>query len=965
MNERRPYIEVIGAKQNNLKNVSVDIPHNKLTVITGVSGSGKSSLAFDVIYGEAQRRFMKSLSNAAKSRMGQIKKPNVDYVRGLSPVIAIDQKRGNHNPRSTIGTITDINDYLRLLYATSGTGKCPECGYVLEQVSASRLAESISTLPPGTSVKIYVAVKKLYGENYDFLFKRIRKWGYSKLFLDGQPYDLTEMPFEPDEQKDYHMEVLLETVTANSELSLQTAKAIDAAISGLEDDLLLRLEISGGHTLRHIGCAKHNYVLCELKPLHFSFNVAEGACETCMGIGTSYVAEPRFIVKKPQKSINKGALHPRVFDPHSPQQYPAVFIYSAAQRYGFSLDTPFEEYPEDVRNLLFYGNDGERIEMLNPPHFPKTHWLVGSMRAFRGIVKDLESEHRNANRQLDSGDRAHVSNITKDVMVEKICPVCDGMRLKKSRLAITLGDKNIGELCRLPFSEVIAFLEALEAAPHNKDAVDSIIKEISSRLQLLVDVGLHYLSLGRRSDSISGGELQRIKMSTQISSELWGILYVMDEPSIGLHPRDSGKIIDIMKKLRDIGNTVIVVEHDVETMQAADYLVEVGPSAGIHGGRVIACGPPETFIANENCLSGAYMTGKRNIPVPKARRKPTRYITLQGAKENNLKNVTVDIPLGVFVCVTGVSGSGKSTLIFETLSKHLEVQKRGALIIPGELDFISGYENISNVITIDQSPIGRNSKSSPATYVGVYDRMRALFASMPDAVKKGYQNIDFSLTNANGTRCEHCAGDGILVTNLQFMADIETVCPICKGSRFSPDGLEIRYNGKNIAEVLDMTVEEALDFFAHEKLIQHKLKIMYELGLGYLTLGQSAPTLSGGEAQRVKLSYELGKIKRGSHNLYILDEPTTGLHCADIENLLSSIQRLVEQGHSVIVVEHNLDVIKCADYIIDMGPEGGKDGGFVIAAGTPEDVAAIPGSFTGQFLKKVFKVRQNHFPTPQ
>ena len=954
MSEKKPYIEVIGAKQNNLKNISVEIPHNKLTVITGVSGSGKSSLAFDVVYGEAQRRFLRSLSNAAKARLGQIKKPNVDYVRGLSPVIAIDQKKGNHNPRSTIGTITDINDYLRLLYATSGVGKCPKCDYALEPVNASRLAESISMLPKGTSVKIYMAVKKVYGESYDYLFKKIRKKSYNQMFLDGQPYDLTEMPFEPDEQKNYHMEVLLESVMANSELSLQTAKSIEAAVSSLDDDVLIRLEISHGHSLRHIGCPKHHYILCELKPHHFSFNIPESSCETCLGIGTSYVAEPRFIVKKPNKSIMKGALHPRVFDPHSPQHFNAVVIYSVAEKYGFSLDTPFEEYPEEVRSLLLHGTGGKRIEMLNPPHFPKTHWLVGSSRVFRGIIKDLESEHRQMSRKSGNDDRTHVYSITKDVMIEKTCPECNGARLKASRLSVKVGDKDINELCQLSFPEIIAFFETLELAYHQKDVADSIVREITSRLQLLVDIGLHYLSLGRRSDSISGGEMQRIKMSTQIASELWGILYVMDEPSIGLHPRDSDKIINIMQKLRDIGNTVIVVEHDLETMRQADYLIEIGPGAGMHGGTIISSGTPSEFTKNENCLSGAYMTGKRFINLPKIRRMPNgKSITLYGANENNLKNISVDIPLGLLVCITGVSGSGKSTLIFETLSKNLEVIKRGALIVPGKLEHISGYENISNVITIDQSPIGRNSKSNPATYVGVYDRIRALFAAQLDAVSRGYQAIDFSLTNANGVRCEHCAGDGILVTNLQFMADIESLCPVCKGSRFSSEGLEIRYNGKNIAEVLEITVEEAMEFFSNEKLIRHKLNIMYELGLSYLTLGQSAPTLSGGEAQRIKLSYELGKIKRGNHNLYILDEPTTGLHCADIEKLLASIQKLVEQGHTVIVVEHNLDIIKSADYIIDMGPEGGKDGGYVVATGTPEEVAMVENSFTGQYLKQV------------
>jgi len=628
-------------------------------------------------------------------------------------------------------------------------------------------------------------------------------------------------------------------------------------------------------------------------------------------------------------------------------------MYSLAAKYGFSLDTPFNEYPEYVRDLLFYGSKGEQIEMVKPDFMTKDNWIVGRKFPFRGFVSELESWYRNYIRNAGNAD-SYEPNFVKEAMIEKICPDCNGSRLKASRLAITVGGANINELSTLQFPELISFLEQIEIPEKQKDVAESIVREISTRLQLLIDIGLYYLSLARRSDSISGGEMQRIKMSTQISSELRGILYVMDEPSIGLHPRDSTKIINIMHKLRDIGNTVIVVEHDVETMLSADYLVEVGPGAGSHGGNIISAGSPKRFMKDKNCISGAYMKGELSIPLPERRRSPQdRYITLQGAKENNLKDITVDIPLGLFVCITGVSGSGKSTLIFETLSKHLDVLKKGARIMPGKLDYILGVDNISNIITIDQSPIGRNRKSNPVTYIGIYDRIRALFASLPMAASRGYKPIDFSITHANGVRCEHCHGDGVIITNLQFMADIESICPVCKGSRFSQEGHEIRYKGKNIAEVLEMTVEEALEFFDDVRLIKHKLLTMKELGLGYLTLGQSAPTLSGGEAQRVKLSYELGKIKRGSHNLYILDEPTTGLHPADIENLLASIQKLVEQGHSVIVVEHNLDIIKSADYIIDMGPEGGKNCGYVVAEGTPEDVALIKESFTGQYLSKV------------
>ncbi|MCL2285515.1 MAG: excinuclease ABC subunit UvrA [Firmicutes bacterium] len=955
-------IEVIGAKQNNLKNISVEIPQDKLTVITGVSGSGKSSLAFDIIYGEAQRRFLKSVSNYAKGRIGQLKKPNVDYVRGLSPVIAIEQKKSNNNPRSTVGTVTDINDYLRLLFATIGTGKCSVCGHLLKPVSTARMAEYITALPRGTVVEIYTTTKKVYGEDYEFLFERVRKQGYKQLLVDGQPFDLSEKPFELDEGRDYHIEILLDRMTVKSEIFLQITRSIEAIVNTLEDEVMLRLDIkceqdaAGFDIIKNFGCPQHHYVLCELQPHQFSFNVPASACDTCMGVGSSHIAEPRFIVRNPHKSINGGALHHQVFRPQAPNSYRAVLLHSLSVKYGFSLDTPFDQYPDHIHQLLFYGNNGEKVEMINPPHYTKKHWLVGRKMAFAGFVKELEREYRNYIRKAGNSDFYELSFV-RETMIEKTCPDCSGSRLKASRLRVTVGGMDINTLSTMQFPELVDFLVNLETPPDQKDVADSIIREITSRLQLLVDIGLHYLSLGRRSDSISGGEMQRIKMSTQISSELRGILYVMDEPSIGLHPRDSNRTISIMKKLRDIGNTVVVVEHDLDTMHAADYLVEIGPGAGTHGGNIITVGSPAQFMSDENCLSGTYMSGKRSIPLPAARRKPGNdYITLQGAQQNNLKNITVDIPLGLFICVTGVSGSGKSTLIFETLSKHLEVQKRGARIVPGKLDYIFGYDNIKNIITIDQSPIGRNRKSNPATYIGVYDRIRKLFASVPEAAARGYTALDFSLTHKGGARCEHCTGDGILVTNLQFMADIETPCPICKGSRFSKECDEIRYNGKNIAEILEMTAEEAQQFFCGDKLISHKLGTMNALGLGYLTLGQSATTLSGGEAQRVKLSYELGKIKRGSHNLYILDEPTTGLHCADVEVLLASINKLVDQGHSVIVVEHNLDIIKSADFIIDMGPEGGQNGGYVVAAGTPEEVAGVAESFTGQFLKGVLGV---------
>lgn len=952
MSELRKKIEVIGAKQNNLKNINVEIPRDQLTVVTGVSGSGKSSLAFDIVYGEAQRRFLKSVSNYAKSRIGQLKKPKVDFVHGLSPVIAIEQKKGNNNPRSTVGTVTDVNDYLRLLYATVGTCNCPICGEKLTPISASQIAERITALPQGTEVELYTRAFKVYGEDYPYLFEQIRKRGFRHLLLDGKPYDLAEPPFEPDERIDYKVEILIDRITVKKEITLQIANAVEAAVSTLEDDVLIRVEVKGDIPLE-LGCKKHHYVYSEMQPIHFSFNHPNSYCKTCQGIGSSFVAEPRFVVVNEKKSISKGALLPSVYNATAKNSFRTVIMYSLAAKYGFSLDTPFCDYPEEVKNLIFYGTNGEPVTMIQPPFMERKNWILGRTFPYKGVLNEMESWYRSYLHKTGNAD-THEPSFVKEAMVEHICPECHGARLKTSRLNVTVGGKSIHELSSMQFPELLDFMEGLSEFPIDKqDVVESIIREICGRLKLLTDIGLHYLNLARRSDSISGGEMQRIKMSTQISSELMGMLYVIDEPSIGLHPRDTDRVIDIMKKLRDIGNTVLVVEHDLTTMRNADYLIEVGPGAGTHGGTITACGTYPDFVKNKNSLTAKYLSGERSIPIPEHRRKMGEaYISIRGAKENNLREVDVDIPLGMFVCVTGVSGSGKSTLIFETLAKNLEVQKRGAHIIPGQIKEMTGADQISNAIIIDQSAIGRNSKSNPATYVGVYDRIRELFAGTEEAMQKGYTALDFSLTHPNGTRCEHCFGDGVLVTNLQFMADVESICPVCKGTRFSNEGKEVHYKGKNIAEVLDMTVEEACEFFADDKLISHKLGIMAELGLSYITLGQSATTLSGGEAQRVKFAYELSKMKRGNHNLYIMDEPTTGLHCSDIEKLLVSIQKLVNQGHSVIVVEHNIDVIKCADYIIDMGPEGGKGGGYVVACGSPEEIANNPKSHTGKYLRE-------------
>lgn len=951
----RTTIEISGARQNNLKNISVEIPRDKLTVITGVSGSGKSSLAFDVIYGEGQRRFLDSISNFAKGRISQLKKAKVDYVRGLSPVIAIEQKKGNNNPRSTVGTVTDINDYLRLLYSTAGTGKCPVCGQPLRQLSPAQIAESISTLSEGTVVELRAPAYRVHGEEYDYTFQLLRDKGFKKLLVDGEPFSLSEKR-ELDEDRDYELEVIIDRFTLKPDTYIQLTKSIEAAMIALDEDIMLKVEVIGGVNDRFyegFGCKEHHYMLCEMQPFHFSFNTAGSACPTCLGVGMSYVVEPRFLVVAPEKSINKGALKNTLFNPAGKDSYRAVVLYSLAEKYNFSLDTPFRDLPKEIHHILFYGTKGEPVEMLQPPFSKKKNWITGRARPFSGFVHELENWYRHYIRRTSSGESFEPTFI-KECMIEKICPECNGARLKAQRLTVTVGGKNIDELCRMQLPELLSFLEGLDFDGETVEVASAIIREISSRLCLLVDIGLHYISLTRRSDSISGGEMQRIKMSTQISSELMGMLYVMDEPSIGLHPRDSGKVIETMKKLRDIGNTVIVVEHDVDTIRSADHVIEIGPGPGVHGGNIVAQGTVEDIMAVPESPTGQYLSGRAHIPVPKQRRNlGDDFLSIQGATENNLKNIDIDIPLGVFLCVTGVSGSGKSSLINEVLCKQLKIDKTGARIVAGKHDFLFGAELINNIINIDQSPIGRNSKSNPATYIGIYDKIRQLFAQQPQAVEKGYREIDFSLTHANGTRCEHCAGDGIIVTNLQFMADIETICPVCKGSRFSDEGLEIRYHGKNISEVLDMTVEEAQEFFQDNKYLKHKLAIINELGLGYMTLGQSSTTLSGGEAQRVKLAYELSKIKKGAHNLYVLDEPTTGLHLSDIQKLVDCLKKLVDNGHTVLVIEHHLDVIKSADYIIDMGPEGGNGGGTVVAEGTPEEIAKVEASHTGRYLREL------------
>jgi excinuclease ABC subunit A len=965
-------IEVRGARQNNLKNIDVNIPRDKLTVITGVSGSGKSSLAFEVIYGEGQRRFLESLSTFAKSRMNQLKKPDVDFVFGLSPVIAIEQKKGNQNPRSTVGTMTDIYDFLRLLYASAGDACCPLCAHPIEVRSVNQMIERVQSLPEDSELEVLAPVFKLYGEEYQTLFDEIRGKGFRTIRIDGTNHNLGD-ELELDEEGDYTMEVVVDKLFVKPNIFKTLTKTIENSLS-LIGDGFIRFELSGvpdGSSVdmdafyRGFGCPEHHLVLGELQPHYFSFNDPDSACRTCGGIGTYMRTEPRFLIKNADKSLSKGALDPTLYNTSHKGSWRGMLFQSLAHHYGFSLDTPLKELPETVMDILFHGTKGEKFVLLDTNASARhAKRSVGMLRGYGGLVNEVNRWYKRYVRKRGAsggGER----DFFHRVMVEHTCPDCHGKRLKPQRFCITVDRKDIHELCSVPLKELKRFFDNVTFSEHKAHVAGQIVRQIASRLDLLIDIGLDYLSLGRRSDTISGGEAQRIRLSTQISSGLMGMLYVLDEPSIGLHARDSLRIIETLKKLRDIGNTIIVVEHDIDTIRSADYIIEIGPGPGEHGGNVIAQGTAAQLRRQSSSLTGSFLSGARRIELPSKRRAPSGLsLRISGARANNLRNVTVDIPLGVLVCVTGVSGSGKSTLINEVMYKQLHATFQDARIVPGEHDSLEGHEHINGVINIDQSPIGRSTRSNPATYVGFFDRIRELFAECADALEKGMGKNDFSFNQKNGGRCENCQGEGIVTTQLQFMPDIETVCPACKGARFNSEVLEVRIKGKNVSEVLDLSIEEAVEFFSDQPYILHKLNVLNQLGLGYIRLGQSSTTLSGGEAQRIKLATELGKIKRGAHNLYILDEPTTGLHLSDIQRLIDCLHQLVDAGHTVLVIEHHLDMIKVADYLIDMGPEGGRDGGMVVAQGTPEQVAKVPGSYTGQFLQTVLTSENRYWNAP-
>ena len=948
----RTTIEVQGARENNLQNITIEIPRDKLIVVTGVSGSGKSSLAFDTIYAEGQRRLLASMSTFAKRFIGQLKKPDVDFVNGLSPVVSIDQKTIGSNPRSTVGTMTDISDYLRMLFATMGVPHCPLCEESIPVRSPHQMLEHLLSLPPGTEVEVRAPVFKIYDEDYAALFERIRVNGYRRARIDGEPRDLGDN-FELDEDEVHSVEVVIDSFVIGPGIDQQVVKSLEHGLK-LSDGMLgfqivkpAKLSPRLRKFYEGFGCREHHLVAGEMNQGQFTFNDPSGACPTCAGIGTAMRVHPTLLVPDPKRSLNEGAFVTAAFS-NSRESWGGRTLYSLAAHYGFSLDTPFEQLAKKTKDLLLYGTKGELFEVLLPPGAKQGQQHVGKKIKFVGVVNQLEHHYRWYRKQGTSN--AGMDEYLKKVMVEYDCPECGGARLKRARRLVTVEGQGLYEVGQMHLVELLAFLNTIKPTERQRAVADTILKEVRTRLELLIAIGLDYLSLNRRSATLSGGESQRIRLSSQIGSGLMGMLYVLDEPSIGLHPKDNVKMIETLKRLRDLGNTVIVVEHDADTIRAADHIIEIGPGPGVHGGKVVSAGPLKTILNDPKSLTGQYLSDKRVIASPSHRRPGNdQFLVVRGARQNNLKNIDVEIPLEKFVCITGASGSGKSSLIHEVVHKQLVSLLQDSRVLAGEHDSLSGYEQISDVINIDQSPIGRSTRSNPATYVGIYDAIRTLFAETDESKRRGFTASTFSF-NVKGGRCEECSGEGLITTQLSFMPDVEVMCPTCKGARYDKETLEVKYCGKSIADVLEMPIEEGVEFFRDQPTIARKISTLQELGLGYLKLGHPSTILSGGEAQRVKLAAELGKLKRGKHNLYILDEPTTGLHFADIDRLLQSLNLLVEKGHSVIVIEHNLDVIKTADYVIDLGPEGGHKGGELIACGTPEEVAACADSHTGRFL---------------
>ncbi|MDY3057976.1 excinuclease ABC subunit UvrA [Lachnospiraceae bacterium SGI.256] len=941
--DARQYIKIRGANENNLKNIDVDIPRNELVVLTGLSGSGKSSLAFDTIYAEGQRRYMESLSSYARQFLGQMEKPDVESIEGLSPAISIDQKSTNHNPRSTVGTVTEIYDYFRLLYARVGIPHCPKCGREIAKQSVDQMVDQIMALPERTKIQLLAPVVRGRKGTHAKLFERAKKSGYVRVRVDGNMYELSE-EIILDKNIKHNIEIIVDRLVVKPGIEKRLTDSVENVLE-LAEGLLL-VDVIDGEPMnfsQSFSCPVCEISIDEIEPRSFSFNNPFGACPECFGLGYKMEFSEELMIPDPSLSINQGAIAVLGWQSCTDKSsFTRAILDALCKEYHFDLDTPFEDYPKEIHDILIYGTDGKEVKVYYKGQRGEGIYPV----AFEGLIKNVERRYRETGSQAMKAEYETFMNITP-------CSACKGQRLKPGALAVTVGDKNISEVTTLSIERLQKFLDELQLTETQQLIGNQILKEIKARIRFLMDVGLDYLTLARATGTLSGGEAQRIRLATQIGSGLVGVAYILDEPSIGLHQRDNDKLLATLKHLRDLGNSLIVVEHDEDTMLAADYIVDIGPGAGEHGGQVVAVGNAQEIMKNPNSVTGAYLSGKIRIPVPTERKKPTGYLKVVGAQENNLKNIDVKFPLGVMTCVTGVSGSGKSSLVNQILYKRLARDLNRARTIPGKHKRIEGLEQVDKVINIDQSPIGRTPRSNPATYTGVFDLIRDLFAGTPDAKARGYKKGRFSF-NVKGGRCEACAGDGILKIEMHFLPDVYVPCEVCGGKRYNRETLEVRYKGKNIYDVLNMTVEEAVDFFENVPSIRRKMETLRDVGLSYIRLGQPSTELSGGEAQRIKLATELSKRSTGK-TVYILDEPTTGLHFADVHKLTEILRRLSGDGNTVIVIEHNLDVIKTADYIIDIGPEGGDRGGTVVASGTPEEVAKNPDSYTGKYIASILE----------
>lgn len=936
----RKYIKIRGACEHNLKNIDVDIPRDEFVVLTGLSGSGKSSLAFDTIYAEGQRRYMESLSSYARQFLGQMEKPNVEKIEGLSPAISIDQKSTNRNPRSTVGTVTEIYDYFRLLYARIGIPHCPKCGKEIKRQTVDQMVDQIMALPERTKIQLLAPVVRGRKGEHKKVLEQAKRSGYVRVIADGSMYELAE-DIRLDKNKKHDIEIVVDRLAIKEGIEKRLADSIENVLQLAEG--LMTVDVADGEPIQFsesFSCPDCGISVDEVEPRSFSFNNPFGACPTCFGLGYKMEFDEALMIPDKRLSIAEGAIQVMGWQSCTdPSSFTYAILKALTEEYHFSLETPYMDYPDDIKQVLIYGTDGRTLHV----HYKGQRGEGVYDVEFEGLIRNVQRRYRETGSETMKQEYEQFMRITP-------CETCRGQRLKKESLAVTVADKNIYEMTAMSVKILNRYLAEIELNSQQHLIGDQILKEIRARVGFLNEVGLDYLALTRATATLSGGEAQRIRLATQIGSGLVGVAYILDEPSIGLHQRDNDKLLGALRNLKELGNTLIVVEHDEDTMLAADYIVDIGPGAGSHGGEVVACGTAQEIMKNKNSVTGAYLSGRIKIPVPSERRKPTGFLTVKGARENNLKNIDVQIPIGIMTCITGVSGSGKSSLTNEILYKRLARDLNRARCIPGVHDELLGIEQLDKVIDIDQSPIGRTPRSNPATYTGVFDMIRDLFAATPDAKAKGYKKGRFSF-NVKGGRCEACSGDGILKIEMHFLPDVYVPCEVCGGKRYNRETLEVKYKGKSIYDVLDMTVEEALDFFKNVPTIHRKIQTLYDVGLSYVKLGQPSTELSGGEAQRIKLATELSKRSTGK-TIYILDEPTTGLHFADVHKLIEILRRLSEGGNTVVVIEHNLEVIKTADYLIDMGPEGGEGGGTVIAAGTPEEVAAMPQSYTGSYVKK-------------